>query len=163
AQFRSRWPSSFRSCCLGLGAQAGLAPAGAALAVFCQAAAFSASRAVSIARNAGFSILMMQEGTAMLHLLLTAAILVQPIQLPGSDQDQPPAPIQVSRKEADQHAIGDGDRFFYLRVPQNQWSDFSSIRVRVVVDATGTVISTHAQVASPDGNHRILRSTIEQA
>ena len=99
----------------------------------------------------------------MLNLLLTAAILVLPIQQPASGQNQPPAPIEVSRKEADEHAIGDGDRFFYLRVPQNQWSFFSSIRVKVVVDTAGNIISSDPQTASPDGNHRIPSSVLAQA
>ena len=100
----------------------------------------------------------------MLHLLLMAAILAVPtIQQPISDQDKPPAPIEVSRKEADEHAIGDGDRFFYLRVPQNQWSFFTSIRVRIVVDTAGNVISSVPQIASPDGNHSIPRSVLAQA
>ncbi|MGB9122562.1 MAG: ankyrin repeat domain-containing protein [Candidatus Angelobacter sp.] len=99
----------------------------------------------------------------MLHLLLTAAMLVVPVQQPASHQDQPPAPIQVSRKEADQHTIGDGDRWFYLRVPQNQWSFFSSIRVTVVVDTTGAIISSVPQIASTDGSHRIPSSVLSQA
>jgi ankyrin repeat protein len=69
----------------------------------------------------------------------------------------------VSRKEADQHAIGDGDRWFYLRVPQTQWSFFSSIRVTVVVDTTGAIISSVPQVASTDGSHRIPSSVLAQA
>lgn len=99
----------------------------------------------------------------MLHLLLTAAILAVPIQQPASDHDKPPVPIRVSNKEADQHAIGDGDRWFYLRVPQNQWSFFSSIKVTVVVDTTGTIISSVPQVASTDGNHKIPSSVLAQA
>ncbi|HEY2362230.1 MAG TPA: ankyrin repeat domain-containing protein [Candidatus Angelobacter sp.] len=99
----------------------------------------------------------------MLHLLLTAAILALPIQQPASGQDQQPAPIQVSRREADEHAIGDGDQWLYLRVLENQWSFFSSIRVTVVVDATGAIISSDPQVASPDGNHSIPRSVLAQA
>ena len=62
------------------------------------------------------------------------------------------APIHVSRREADEHAIGDGDPWFYLRVPEKQWSFFSSIRVTVVVDTTGAIISSVPQVASTDGN-----------
>ena len=99
----------------------------------------------------------------MLHLLLTAAILALPIQQPVSRPDQPPAPIQVSSREADQHAIGEGDRWFYLRVPQNQWSFFSSIKVTVVVDATGAIISSVPQVASTDGNRRVPSSVLAQA
>lgn len=102
----------------------------------------------------------------MLHLLLTAAILALPTigQQPASSQDhQPPAPIEVSRKEADEHSIGDGDRFFYLRVAQNQWSSFTSIRVRIVVDTAGNIISSFPQIASPDGNHSIPRSVLAQA
>ena len=101
----------------------------------------------------------------MLHLLLMAAILAVPAiqQQPPSRQDQPPDPIRVSDKEADEHAIGDGDRFFFLRVAQNQWSDFTSVRVRVVVDATGAIISSVPQVASPHGNHRIPSSVLAQA
>jgi ankyrin repeat protein len=99
----------------------------------------------------------------MLHLLLAAAILAVPIQQPASDHDKPPVPIRVSDKEADQHSIGDGDRWFYLRVPQNQWSFFSSIKVTVVVDTTGTIISSVPQVASTDGNHKIPSSVLAEA
>lgn len=99
----------------------------------------------------------------MLHLLLTAAILASPIQQPASGHDKPPDPIRVSSKEAGEHSIGDGDQWFYLRVPQNQWSFFSSIKVTIVVDTTGAIISAVPQVASPDGNHRIPRSVLAQA
>jgi ankyrin repeat protein len=102
-------------------------------------------------------------GDAMLHLLLTAAILAVPIQQPASDHDKPPVPIRVSDKEADQHSIGDGDRWFYLRVPQSQWSFFSSIRVTVVVDTAGAVISSVPQIASTDGNHKVPGSVLAQA
>lgn len=98
----------------------------------------------------------------MLHLLLTAAILVLPSQQPKSDQN-PPAPIQVSRKEADQHVIGEGDHWLYLRVAQNQWSMFSSIRVTVVVDTAGDIISSVPQTASTDGNHRVPSSVLAEA
>ncbi len=97
----------------------------------------------------------------MLHLLLTAAILVLPSQQPNSDQNRPPAPIQVSSTEAAVHSTNYD--LLYLRVSQNQWSLFSSIEVTVVVDPSGTVISSCAQVASPDGNHSLSRSTIAEA
>lgn len=99
----------------------------------------------------------------MLDLLLTAAMLALPIPQSASRQDQPPDPIQVSRKEADQHAIGDGDQWFYLRVPRSQWSFFSSIKVTVVVDATGAVISSVPQTASTDGNRKVPSSVLAQA
>ncbi|HEX3092688.1 MAG TPA: ankyrin repeat domain-containing protein [Candidatus Angelobacter sp.] len=99
----------------------------------------------------------------MLHLLLTAAILALPIQQQVDGQDKPPAPIQVSRREAAAHAIGDGDQWLYLRVPQSQWSSFSSIKVTVVVDTTGAIISSVPQVASTDGNHRVSSSVLAQA
>jgi hypothetical protein len=109
-----------------------------------------------ILRNAG-------RGLAMLMLLLTVAILALPIQQPASGQHQQPDPIQVSSKEADQHSIGDGDRWFYLRVPQNQWSFFSSIKVTVVVDTTGAIISSVPQGANTDGNRKIPSSVLAQA
>jgi hypothetical protein len=99
----------------------------------------------------------------MLTLLLAAAILALPAQQSASDQNPPPAPIQVSRKEAAQHAICDGDQWLYLRVPENQWSFASSIEVTVVVDTTGAIISSVPQVASTDGNHRVPSSVLAQA
>jgi len=94
-----------------------------------------------------------------------AAILSLPAieQQPASDHDQSPDPIQASNKEADQHVIGDDDQQLYLRVPQNQWSFFTSIRVTVVVDTTGAIISSVPQIASPDGTHSIPRSVLAQA
>jgi ankyrin repeat protein len=101
----------------------------------------------------------------MLHLLLAAAILAGPTlqQQPPSGQDKPPVPIQVSSKEADQHVIGEGDHWLYLRVAQNQWSMFSFISVTVVVNTAGEIISSVPQTASTDGNRRIPSSVLAQA
>jgi uncharacterized protein DUF6438/ankyrin repeat protein len=97
----------------------------------------------------------------MLTLLLAAIMLAIPLQ--ASERNKPPAPIHVSNKEAGEHAIGEGDHWLYLRVPQSQWSFFSSVKVAVVVDATGAVISSVPQPASTDGNRRIPGSVIAQA
>jgi hypothetical protein len=121
---------------------------------------------VSNAKYLFRSILKLHEGgDAMLHLLLAAAILSQAIQQPTADQHKPPAPIRVSSKEAAQHSIHDGDNWLYLRIPQNQWSFFSAIKVTAVVDTTGAVISSVPQRERerPDGNRRISTTVLAQA
>jgi ankyrin repeat protein len=98
----------------------------------------------------------------MLNLLLAAAMLA-PAQQPATTRDTPPAPIQVSSREANQHSIGDGDRWLYLRVPQNQWSFFSTIKVTVVIDTTGAVISSVPQRGNSLGDQKISSSVLAQA
>jgi hypothetical protein len=85
--------------------------------------------------------------------------MLAPFQQPEAAQPMP-APIQVSTREADQHALGEDQ--LYLRITQ-KFQAFSAIVVRVVVDPTGSIVSATGAPASPDGGLKLSPDIIAQA
>ena len=98
----------------------------------------------------------------MLHLLLATVMLAQPMQQPAPMPATPPAPVRVSRQEARQHCVS-GDDELYLRVSQGTGPFFAGIKVTVVIDVNGTVVSAVALAKSQDRDLKLSPGLLSQA
>lgn len=88
----------------------------------------------------------------MFNLVLAAVIAFQPTQQPAPQPPKPPAPIQISKKEADEHSIE--HELLYLRVADSYVPFYTGITITVVVDAAGSIVSA---VAVPGNQEKEVR------
>ncbi|HWF06420.1 MAG TPA: hypothetical protein VHA06_22210, partial [Candidatus Angelobacter sp.] len=78
----------------------------------------------------------------MFNLLLAAVITFQPVQQPATQPPKPPAPIQISKTEADERSIEHD--LLYLRVADSYFPSYTGITITVVVDTSGSIVSAVA-------------------
>jgi ankyrin repeat protein len=88
----------------------------------------------------------------MFNLLLAAVITFQPVQQPATQPPKSPAPIQISKTEADEHSIEHD--LLYLGVADSYFPSYTGITITVVVDTSGSIVSA---VALPGNQEKDAR------